>query len=312
MESRLVETAPEHATAREVWLLGQPHLSEYLDFVKNTVVNGKAANPATLTEEWRQANAYYQELEDTEHGIADHAERRELDPGLWALASEVMADPFFRQTFDTVPATIEVVELDRLVVFQKCVTWNFVARVKERIGPDPDPEALFRFCLPMGERVNPVTIRRTGSRRYVFRSDSMDLRYHGTTLFEPEQIRNHETFGPMAGVVGMVVGFGANYLNVIRVDDRLLLHDGYHRACALRELGITHAPAVVQKVTCTDELEVMAKNVIARDPDFYFRSARPPLLKDFFDPKIRRTHQTPKIVKVIEVMVEVRDFIVPE
>src|SRR2546428_723051 len=83
-----------------------------------------------------------------------------------------------------------------------------------------------------------VQARRERSRRYVFRSESMDLRYHGTTLFRPDQIADHEAFGPMAGIVGVVVGFGSNFLNVIRADHRMVLHNGYHRACALLALGI--------------------------------------------------------------------------
>jgi hypothetical protein len=108
------------------------------------------------------------------------------------------------------------------------------------------------------------------------------------------------------------VGFGSNFLNVIRADNRLLLHNGYHRACALLDLGITHAPAIIQTVTRVDELGLTARRVVTEDPDFYFKSARPPLLKDFFDPSIRRVIRTPKLRKVIELTYEVRDYTIPE
>jgi hypothetical protein len=109
-----------------------------------------------------------------------------------------------------------------------------------------------------------------------------------------------------------VVGFGSNFLNVIRVGKRLLLHDGYHRACALRRLGITHAPCIIQSVTHPDELDIVAKRRVAEDPEFYFHTARPPLLKDFFDPKIGKVLPVHKLVRMIEVSVEVRDYLVPE
>ena len=299
-------------TDDEVWLLGQPALQDYLNFVRDTAIGGDRENPARLADEWRAANDYYQELEELESGIADQVECRALDPALEPLAAEVTADPYYRETFDTMPTTIGVVELDRLIAYQKCVTWTFVERVKARIGPQPSPEELFRFCLPLGVHENPVDIRRAGSRRFVFRSHSMDLRYHGTRVFRAEQLHDHNPFGPVAGAVGVVVGFGSNFLNVIRSDGRVLLHDGYHRACALRELGITHAPAIIQTVSRFDELAVIAKRSILNDPDLYFRSARPPLLKDFFDPKIRRVWKTPRIVKVVEVTYEVRDYTLPE
>jgi hypothetical protein len=98
---------------------------------------------------------------------------------------------------------------------------------------------------------------------------------------------------------------------VIRVEKRLLLHNGYHRACALRAMGITHAPCIVQTVTRPDELDLTAKAAVTEDPAFYFGTARPPVLKDFFDPKIRKKLPVHKQVRMIEVNFEVRDYLVP-
>ena len=304
---RLEKGQPTH---EEVWLLGQAQLHEYLEFAKEKAV--EPSDPATLTAEWCRANDYYQQLEELEAGLADQAELRELDPRLAPLAAEVLADPYCRETYDTVPATIGVVELDKLIAFQKCVTWTYVDRVKCGLKGPLDPETVFHCCLPVGERVSPVTIRRAGSRHYQFKSDSMDMRYHHTRLFAPEQVLDHDASGPVAGIVGVVVGFGSNLLNVIRSGPRMLLHDGYHRACALREMGVTHAPAIIQTIQRADELDVIARSAIAQNPDFYFRSARPPLLKDFFDPKIRRVLRTPKMSRVVEVTYKVREYTVLE
>jgi hypothetical protein len=304
--------AENGAVDEEIWLLGQPPLTQYLDFIKDSVVGGADANPAELTAEWRSANIYYQELEESEAGIADRAERRELDSSLAPLAAEVGADPSYRRAFNTLPTEFGLVELDKLIVFQKSVTGTFIDTLKARLGPAPDPAALFRFCLPLGTPDTPVEARRMGSKRFIFRSDSTDFRFHGPALLRPEQICDYVSFGPITGVVGLVVGFGSNFLNVIRADRRLLLHNGYHRACALRALGITHAPCIIQTVTSEDELEVTAKSAVAKDPAFYFKSARPPLLKDFFDPKIRRALRVHKHVRMIEVSFEVRDYLVPE
>jgi hypothetical protein len=58
-----------------------------------------------------------------------------------------------------------------------------------------------------------------------------------------------------------------------------------------------------------DELEMTAKRSVVENPDFYFNTARPPLLKDFFDPKICKVLQVYKQVRTIEVSFEVRDYI---
>jgi hypothetical protein len=91
-----------------------------------------------------------------------------------------------------------------------------------------------------------------------------------------------------------------------------LLNNGYHRACAMRAAGITHAPCIVRTVTRRDELEIVASSAVCDNPAFYFRSARPPLLKDFFDPRIRKVLPVPRLVRMIEVAFEVRDFEIAE
>lgn len=265
-------------------------------------------NRAELVDDWRRANDYYHELEEREAGSADEVEIRDLDPALHALSVEAMADPRYGYAFDTFPTRFAMVELDRLVVFQTRISRQFAQVLQSRLGPEPDPETLFRFCLPPKVPDASVQIRRVGSGRYVFSSDSTDFRAHKPALLRPDQIHDHSTFGPISGMVGLGVGFGSNFLTAIRVDNRVLLHNGYHRAYALRALGITHAPCIIQTVTRRDELEVAAKSVVADDPKFYFGTPRPPLLKDFFDPKIRKEFKVHKTLRMIEVTFNVREF----
>lgn len=306
-----IETIESSRTVDEVWLLGQPPLSDYLDFVRQWVIGGAAVDRAALTDEWRVANDYYHELEQAEAGIADQVGCRELDRRLAPLAAEVMADPRYRHAFDTMPTSFVMVELDRLVIFQPHVTAQHVEALKAQLGPAPDAEAVFRFCFPLRSEP-PVRIRQAGSRRYLFSSGSGDFRFHEGVILRPEQIRDYNTFGPVGGILGLVVGFGPNFLSAVRSDDRLILHNGYHRAYALRELGITHAPCIIETVTRRDELDVVAKDDICENPAFYLKAARPPLLKDFFDAKIRKVLKIEKSVRVVEVSYEVREFELPE
>jgi hypothetical protein len=306
-------TAPTDTDTREeIWLLGQPPLADYLDFVRDMVVGGANADRAALTDAWRDANDYYGELEKREANLADQVGCRPLPRALAPLAAEVRADPRYRCTFDTLPTRFGMVELDRLVVYQRSVSRNFVDTLQRRLGPAPDPKTLFRFCLPLGQPEAPVQSRRIGSRRYLFSSESSDFRYHRTVLLRPEQIRDYDSFGPIGGAVGLVIGFSSNFLNVLQFGERMVLHNGYHRACALRSLGITHAPCVIQTATRRDEIEIVATRRVAEDPAFYFKTARPPLLKDFFDPRIRKALPVHRILRMIEVSFEIREFEVAE
>jgi hypothetical protein len=296
----------------KIMLLGQPPLHKYLSFVRDQVVDGADFDRGVLMDAWGRANDYYQELEESETGICDEIDVRELDPALAPLAAEVAADPRYHNAFHTLPTAFAMVELDKLVLFQTRVMQQGVDRLRAHLGPAPDSETLFRFCQPQEHHEAPVKIRRVGSDRYVFTSESSDFRPHKPVLLRPDQIRDHESSGPISGVVGLVIGYGSNFLTALRQgeDGRVVLHNGYHRAYTLRALGITHAPCVVRTITRHDQLGIAAAKDVAQDPDFYFASARPPLLKDFFDPKIRKVHQVYKRLKTIEVEFKVREYFV--
>lgn len=299
-------------TLIESWLLGQPSLDDYLHFVARSAIDGETADRRALCDEWRAANDHYHELETDDAGAANDAIPKPLPPAMRPLATALRRHENFKRTYDDLPVRIGLVELDRLVAFQLHVTQSFVDRIAASLGPDPDPAALFRFCLPIDRKPPAAEIRKVGSRRFAFLSDSTDLRFHDPVVLTPEQRAGYASFGPVAGVVGLVVGFGVNCLSVIEADGRLLLQNGYHRACALRSLGITHVPCVIKTVTRLDELALTAAPRVVDAPALYFRARRPPMLKDFFDPRIRKLLPVKRQRKMIEVSFEVREFDVAE
>jgi len=109
-----------------------------------------------------------------------------------------------------------------------------------------------------------------------------------------------------------MIGFGSNFMSGIRSGSRVLLQNGYHRAFALRSLGFTHAYCIVEDVTRKDELKVAADEDVAADPEFYFGARRPPVLKDFFDPRLAKVLPILPMESIIEVEVKVRSSTVTE
>jgi hypothetical protein len=294
-------------TLRERWLLGQPPLSRLLEFVESTVEGGEHFDRQALTAAWRAANDHYQLLERCEAGLANAGAHRELDAALQPLADEVRAHPNFRQSFNTLPTEFAMVDLDHLIVDQQHVTQTFVERIAERVRHEADPASLFRLCMPLSAPDTLVTMQKVGSRRYVFKSRSLDFRFHDAVLLPPQA---HDSFGPVAGIVGLVVGYGCNLLNVVRVGNRVLLANGYHRAVGLRAAGVRFAPAVMQTATRVDELQISVKSRIADAAEFYFESARPPLLRDFFDARLTTLLPIRPRMRQIEVSFEVKDHLV--
>jgi hypothetical protein len=260
-----------------------------------------------LVEEWRKANDYYYELETREAGIADAVDIRDLPPALQRMANEVKVDACYRRAFDTLPTRFAMVELERLVVAQPHVNLTHATRLRSSLPAYPSPEEVFRFCHPLDRPKPAISIRRIGEMRYSFTSGSSDLRFRETVLLRPDQIAGGERFGASGAIVGLVVGFSSNFLTAIQADNRLLLHNGHHRAFALLEHGVTHAPCIIQTVTRRDELNLVAGSDVQEAPAFYFKAARPPLLKDFRDPKIRKLHRIPKHLQMVDVRFEVED-----
>jgi hypothetical protein len=291
----------------ELWLLGQPPLNDYLDVVLRQT-DGADRRRAEIIAEWRRANDHMAGLEQKEAGLADRIRCRKLPKPMRPLAEELQQQDIYRETFDRVPTTIEMVELDRIVVSQRHVTLPFVQGLADGLDPAPKPEDLFRFCQPLDRRDAAVECRRLGRDRYAFLSDSTDLRYHETTLLRPDQVSGMRRCGPVSGIVGIVVGHGSNFLSGIRWGKRIVLHNGYHRATALRMAGITHAPVIIQTVSRRDELETVAAASVIDDPAFYYRANRPPLLKDFFDPKTSVVLPVRRKRKMIEVSFSVTEL----
>ena len=286
-----------------LWLLGQPHLEEYLSFVSRRVVGGAELPASALVEEWRAANDRYFHLEQLEAGDADRIMVRPLPSKLAALAQKVRADHWYQATFDALPTTIEMVELERLVMWQGQIDDGFAGLAGVNLGARPEPAALFRYCLPVQRDPPPFTIHRLSADRYQIVSEATDMGALTPRLLDPAQCAMLAKGGPVAAALAIPVTFGANFMSAIRSDNRVLLHNGYHRAYALRALGVRYAPCIIQTVTRRDELKFAADTRVASDPAFYFRAARPPLLRDFFDPLlVKRLHVFP-IKTVLDIQI---------
>lgn len=294
---------------KEVYRLLGLSLTDFLSFVRNDVVGGSEMSREVLIDAWRDANDHYAELEEAEAGLADDHQTEPLSEDCAALIETAMADPRYIEANDEFPTEFRMIELDRLICFQHYVTRTFSEAQQASVGPNSTAPELLEFCLPSERADPPVKIDRLGS-KYVFSSESTDLRRHRPVLVEPSRISDYTGYGPLAGLVGLGVGFGSNYFTAIKYEGRIMLHNGYHRAHSMRAAGITHAPCIVRTVRRVEELKLAVKEEVADDLRFYFKAARPPLLKDFFDPKICKSYAVHKKKKVVEVSYEINEYFV--
>jgi len=291
-----------------VWLLGQPQLGDYLDFVKGKAIGGADQDPRKLADEWRVANDVYAELERSEAGYADETRRRPVGGALKPLVRRLEQNPWFRDSFDNLPYAVERVEIDRLVASQIHVERAFTKPFLSKLASMSEEE-LFHFCLPVDKPQPPVTVTRLSGDRYIFTSPSTDFRSHSPRLLRPEELPNLTSSGPISAFVGIAVGFGSNFLSAVRSDSRICLQNGYHRTYALRCAGLKYAYCVVEDVTRKDELRLTADDTVTEDPEFYFASKRPPLMKDFFDRRLAKRMRIKPMQNHVEVEIKVRSSI---
>jgi len=310
-ERRTIPVQTGNEADDQIYLMGRPPLGKFLRFVAHEAVNGESMDEGALTDEWRAANDHIRTLEKLEAGIANDPPITKIDPCLEPLYADLFKDPLIANGFNTLPTNIGMVELDRLTVYQKHIDLAHVRKLKERLGPSPTDEEIFRTCLPSDHPQPPVKWSRAHRDTYVFMSPSNDLRFLGTMRLKPNHIANYPPPGTLVGVIGIAVGFGSNFLNAIHAEHRLVLNNGSHRAYALRDLGIKHVPCIIQYASSREELSLVASGDLRDHPDLYLRSPRPSMLKDYFDPKLRKIIPIHRRLRQVTVKFETDEAYVP-
>jgi len=145
---------------------------------------------------------------------------------------------------------------------------------------------------------------------FVLVSPSNDLRFLDSVFLDPSQVVGRPPAGAAAGIIGLVVGFGSNFLNAVHAENRLVLVNGTHRAYSLRSMGVTHAPCIIQHVSTREELQAAATSDLRANPDSYLRHPRPSMFRDYFDPKLGKIVPVPRRLRQLTVKfsVEVSDL----
>lgn len=276
----------EPAGDEELCLIGATRLQDFVDFVRQRAKGGGRRQTGELADTWRSASRIYQDLQSAEAGVADAVPVRALPASVQTYVNEVAKLPHFQRTFSSVPVAFGMVELDRLVVCQQQLTLSAVKTLLARHPRKPGARALAGICLPGQEPpMNFEVVRRHGD-EFVFRSDNHDARVLGRRVLTGASMPDLDLPGHAQAVVCLAVGFSSNVINVIRYGKRLVLSNGYHRAYALRSMGVTHVPCVIQVCEHWEDVGLAVGGEMYHNGEPYFSWTRPPLLRDFFDDRL--------------------------
>ncbi|PYV66458.1 MAG: hypothetical protein DMG96_42315 [Acidobacteria bacterium] len=299
------------ASDPHVFLIGRPPIGELLGFFRTMCVDGQSIDLASVTAEWRIANDHVLKLENDEAGLADNPPVIALAESLAPLAASVMSDSVCRRAYQFVPTDVAVIDLNRVVVFQKFINLAYVDELKHRLGPTPSPEAVFRFALPLQPEQPQFHMMQNAQNMYTMVSPSTDFRFLEAQILRPRNVQSFDSTGRPVAILGLAIGYGSNFLNVIYAENRLVLGNGSHRAYALRDLGINQIPCLIQRVTRREELDLVASGDFATTPDRYLKSPRPPMLRDYFDPALRKIVPVYRKNRVVRVQFGIEQTDIP-
>lgn len=145
-------------------------------------------------------------------------------------------------------ATFQMIEIDPLLAYQFTVDSNRSTQKRQGFSPVPTRQQLLDLCLPLAppvEPYNPYFV--LGQQSVMVKADSLNMRNLYCGFFKNP---NPLVFNPdfTDAVMGILVGTGLPFMHVVRFNGRCYLHNGFHRALAIRASGQTHMPCIFRDV----------------------------------------------------------------
>jgi len=270
-------------TFRQRYLLAFASQGELLNYGRTQILDGESALPG-LFEKWQKLRPRVQGVLKDEAGLCDTISIEALPKELAEVAAKTESDVLFQRTFQQFPTKFAMVEVDKLVAPQRTVNLDYAARQADRFAANLSPSGLWDACGSLKREMDPIQHLEVAPNTHVFSSPNSDVRFLGAFMknLDDEDLNYAKTGGiPVAAVIAFV-GYGGSPVNGLKVGNRVVLNNGFHRVFSLRSLGVKKVPMAIQHVQNPD-LEI--NGAIAGLPKEYLLGApRPVLMKDFFEP----------------------------
>lgn len=284
--------------------------AEVANYIRTQAAEEDRERLPEIMEAWAGLQPRVQELQVREAGEPDKIRVTPMPAEHQAVVDAYTQDPLFKRAFASLPAGLALVEVDKLVAHQRMVNLDYVERLSAKIGTAPQMEDLLRTCISPHRELDPIQHLELAPDVHVFSSPNSDMRFLGASVkreFEPDDVQY--VGGVPAIAVQAFIGYGAAPASAMVVGARLVLWNGFHRVYALRRLGVTEIPLVLQQVS-NPQLELPAQ--IGQLPrDYLLNDSRPVLMKDFFEPDFTVTLNVRERIKMITLSVPRNEHEVP-
>lgn len=292
----------------ELFLFAFAPQAEVLHHLRTVAAPEERERLRDILEQWEHAQARVRKLSRVEKGEADAIRVSKIPPEHAGFLERVTAHPLFQKTFQSHPISFQIVEIDRLVAPQRSVNLSYVQELRARYPRTPSLDDLFAICLWPEREAPPIQHLEAHANTHVFSSPSRDVRFLDSYVKEmtPDDLRFAESGGlPTTGVLSYV-GYGCSTINCYRGRRRIVLNNGFHRVYALRSLGVTEIPVLVQHA---HNIAVEFPHAIDGLPSWYLLGhTRPVLMKDFFEPGFTLQLRVRERVHVVKVSIHASSY----
>lgn len=261
-----------------------------------------------ILKQWQAIQPQVSDIQQREAGLPDTIEVTPIPEAYQAQLSEFAKDPMFIRTFSNFTNSFQVVDADKLVIPQRIVNLDYVDELVKSVSHPPTFDELLSMCIFPNRPIAPIQhLELFPNPVHVFSSPNTDLRLLGSYIkhLTPDDLEYAQMGGQPAAAIITFVGYGAPSINAYRIGKRIILSNGHHRVYALRSLGVTHIPMVIQEVTDPSTLPQEFANV------YLIQNPRPSLLKDFFHKDFVLAVNVPKRIKTVKVIVQADQHDIP-
>jgi hypothetical protein len=201
---------------------------------------------------------------------------------LEAFAANAATAPALEEGF-----RIAIVDLRRLCAAQPMVFTD--TELPDEIAPD-DLEALADVTLRPPAAIEVPADYNKERHAWILTPPNPNFR-----LFEEYQT----SVGPGTIALGFSLRHFGSFLQAVRYRDRYILRDGYHRAVALLERGISVVPALVKEFDSIDRH--FRKNML---PSEAYLGRHAPLLPDYLDDDVSAGVDLPSMRRLIMIQAQ--------
>ena len=285
--------------------------AEVVQHIRTQALEQESSMQTQILQSWEQLQSRVATMLASEIGVAESIQLTAIPSEYEAVLQQYASNPLFQRTFAGLPTGFGIVEIDKLVAAQRTVNLDYVDRLVQSFPKSPQMADLLNICVAPTRAMDPIQHLEVGPNVHVFSSPNSDIRFLGSFKknLTPDDLDYAIMGGIPAAAIITFVGYGAAPINVLQAGSRVVLNNGFHRVYALRSMGVTHIPVVIQVVR-NPALE-FPPAVAGLPKEYLLGAPRPVLMKDFFEVDFAITLRVRERIKVVTVGTNVGQHEVP-